>query len=168
MEKNPPEAPAKKEMKTPLRYKCENLAFLIEFMNATRTPVTAITANRSEETAFRAMLRKDNMMLSRAKNAIEKVGYKLEINFADPFEQQKNTVIIIEGATPAGKNPNLRFLLDALEKKKMTFKELSETIDVAQGTIWCWIKVDDIRVSYLPLIAEKLNLRLEYKITKAC
>lgn len=154
------------KMRTPLLYECTNLAFLVDFLNATRTSVAAITETRSEETALRAMLRNDNMMLSRARAIIAKAGFKLNVRYVFPEENQNNTIIIIEGASPTDKNPNIRFLLEALEKKKMTFKKLSEDININQGTIWCWVKVDDIRISYLPLIAEKLNLKLEYKITR--
>ena len=164
--KNEEQPIAKPKMKTPARYDCKHLAFLVDFMNATQTSVIALTGSVSEETSVRNMLRNDNMFLSKAKDLISRQGYKLDIKYNERV-QEDNTPgvkITIKGVPQKKRNPNISFILDALEKRKMTLKDLAEKIGVSQGAVWSWIRVDDIKIAYLQPIGVALDMDLQYLI----
>lgn len=150
------------------RYSCKNLQFMLEFLRAIdKTPETAMKT-ASAAVSFRAQLHQDNMLLSRARKIIEEQGYKLEVQFKDK-EQENEVISIILEDTPERERKvvNLDFLEKMLTEKRMTMAMLSEKIGIASQTVRTWFRVDDIRIGYLTEIAEKLNMILEYKITKA-
>ena len=156
----------KPKMKTPTRYDCKHLAFLVDFMNATQTSVIALTQSVSEETSVRNMLRNDNMFLSKARELITRQGYKLDVKYTERAQENNapSVKINIKGVPKKTRNPNICFILDALEKRKMTLKELAERMGVSQGAVWGWVRVDDIRIAYLQPIGVALDMDLQYTI----
>ena len=147
------------------RYSCKNLRFMLDFLSAIdKTPETAM-GNPSAAVTFRSQLHQDNMLLSRAREIIEGQGYKLEVK----EKEQENDVItiIMENAPKKNKLENLAFLEDMINQKRLTKAALASLIDLPAGTVRAWFNVDDIRIAYLTLIAERLGMILEYKIVKA-
>ena len=106
------------------------------------------------------------MFLSKARELIARQGYTLDVKYTERI-QENNTPSIkinIKGVPKKMRNPNICFILDALEKRKMTLKELAEKMNVSQGAVWGWVRVDDIRIAYLQPIGVALDMDLQYTI----
>ena len=102
------------------------------------------------------------MKVSRAKQIVSTVGYKLDIEFND----KKNAVKEVLGYTlilpkklqdnlekgilkKEEQNKNLRFLKEFLSRNSISKRKLAKAIGMSAGAVETWFNTDDVAISYL-------------------
>ena len=152
-----------------------NLKFLLEFMKY--LGVTAEDYGKMGATsaqALRLQLRNDDMKVSKAKEIVRTLGYKLEIELLEK-EVKEDTEETYAVILPKEKVPtayksyrlkNIPFLDEWMEKRRLSQRKMGELLNCSSGAVESWIKTDDMPISYVNKMKEALNLRVKYEITK--
>lgn len=161
-------------------YPARNLRFLVELMtemNLTLKDYERATGKSS--VGLGHLLKNDDMKLSKAEEVLDAFGYTMEVRLEE-LEPKEDTIEIKAGDSysvilPANKNNQgaeanpdgivrLRFLKNMMRRRRITQKELTETIGSTHGAVIGWMKTDDIYISYLNKIKDAFNLRLQFII----
>lgn len=149
------------------RYNCKNLKFLIDFLKATQMTVNEFAGSYSHTVVLRRQLNNDDMPLSRAKTLFANKGYTLGVRYVDSYETDDKVSIILEIPKNHDKkrSENFDIIRKLLEQRNISMAELAERIEVSQGAIQAWKRVDDFRISYLYRISKELDAKLEFKVS---
>ncbi len=119
------------------------------------------------------------MKVSRAKQIVSTVGYKLDIEFND----KKNAVKEVLGYTlilpkklqdnlekgilkKEEQNKNLRFLKEFLSRNSISKRKLAKAIGMSAGAVETWFNTDDVAISYLYRIKEAYKVDISFIITE--
>lgn len=161
-------------------YPAKNLRFLVEFFN--RLGITSADYEKighGSAQALRTQFRRDDMKISRAMQIVEDLGYRLTINLVP--KEQDNTPTVIEddsysitfqGLKTPEEGPEeyrpqlvrLHFIEELLHRKKISQRKLAQMLDYSFGAIQAWLRTDDMFISHVNTIKDKLGMKVEYII----
>ena len=171
------------------KYRCRNLRFLLDVFVATgHTPHTfsQITDNpRSTAAALRTQLNKDDMKVSRAKQIVSTLGYKLSIDIKEknsPCQEALGYKLDLPKALKRNlergflqkedRNKNLTFLLEFLSRNNISRRKLVQVVGLSPGAVQQWFRTDDIAISHLFKIEEAYDVEIVFTVstpkTKKC
>lgn len=157
-------------------YNCKNLRFLIDLFDAlglSPNSYARLTPNpTSTAVGLRYQLNRDDMKVSKAREIVNTLGYKLDIRFTEKEEQEKTgndtgyIVTLPESIHRPieSKYKNLAFLDEFMKKRKLSKRGFADEIKMSPGAVFTWFTLDDIAISYLNVIKDIYNVNLEFKI----
>lgn len=175
-----------KEKKNKDGRKEKNLDFLRQVINALHLSDTqfANMAGISQQT-FSYWFITDDALLSSVMKGFENLGLKLECNLdvqnneeychstdrymlqmtglESVIEQPKPRMSIMQEAII--QNKRMKFLGIVVQELGLDLKNFSETIGIKYVTMYAWFKRDDIKISKIYDIAEKLDRKVSWNIT---
>ena len=159
------------------KFKGENLGFMIDFLLALGVNPfqygKMTDSPNNYETQLRKSLKDDDMKVTKAYRMFEVIGYKLEIDFAEPPEPESDSgyALVLPSELTEQKeveyhNENLRFLEAYMRRHKIRKTQLARDIGVSAGAVMAWLKVDDMLLSHVNMIRKRYGLKVIYKITE--
>ncbi len=160
-------------------YNCRHLRFILDLFTAlgiTPNSYGNLTANpRSSSQMLRYYLQHDDMKISKAKAVVEATGFKLDIHFDLGnhihmiVQNPDYTLTLPEKLQVKLKNKedkykNLGFLRDFMSQRNLSQRKLASIVEVSPGAVETWFRMDDVYISYLYKIKEKMNTDLHFEI----
>lgn len=165
---------------TQKNYPGKNLKFLLEFFKHTGlTPESIGRAGGASPQSLREQLRNDNMKISKAETILDALGYTFTIIFT-PIENR--TIILDEDANYSISLPELdkpikgqfdkynirrlKFFTDILESYQLSARAIARKLDISIGALEAWLRTDDMLISHVNLLKDKMGMKVTYKIDK--
>lgn len=165
-------------VRTYAKYPGKNLRFLIEFFNAlgmTPQQYANMTDNPNNYgTQLRIYLKEDDMKVGKVRSVLGVIGFDLKIKLMTREElkmKQDRSYVVnlpddLKNPHPGAKNDNLLFLADFLRRQQLSVRAFGRKIGVSPSTIMAWLKVDDMRISYIDAIQKAFDAVVEYNIVR--
>lgn len=162
-------------------YNCRHLRFLLDLFTAlgiTPNSYGNLTDNpRSASQTLRYYLQNDDMKISKAKAIVDKTGFKLDFHFDAGnhihmiVQNPDYTLTLPEKlqlklTNKENKYKNLGFLRDFMVQRNLSQRKLASIIEISPGAVETWFRMDDVYISYLYKIKEKMGTELHIDITE--
>ncbi len=158
-------------------YPGKNLKFLIDFFEyVNENPESYGRLGSTSAQALRFQLRNDDMKVSKAMQIADELGYKLEIKLVPRPSEGK--VVVSDDSTyrvvlpeqkkvrkPSKTKYNLEriaFLDEAILANKVSQRRMAQMLGYSYGAIQAWLRSDDMKISHVNAIKDKLKLDVEY------
>ena len=145
-------------------YHCTNLKFLIDFFNYLGiTPEDYGILGSTSAQCLREQLRADDLKISKAMTIAEELGYTLSVSMK-PEDEDDSYVVVLPPTSPAGKRrlERLAFLENIMLHYHLSHSALAAMVGCTRGAVASWLRKDDMKISYVIKLKNKLNLTVKF------
>ena len=144
------------------KWKLENLEFLMAVLQEIGENITTASAKLGiARQSLNHWFKIDNCMLSNVHKLVEAYGY--EVTFTLVKRKPIGLTMTIDRAKGIRR---LDFLRDASRRYNISKREMAETLNMSQSTIFHWFDIDDCYIKHIRSIAAAHDLMLLVEIKK--